>query len=103
MTHSRCAAACPGSQPSTCATAPPEQNWSFCTCQRAPNRSPTVARNRRSGAGGLTASARPGAEFVVWAAVHGLATLLADGLIRLDSQRAVDREAERLVRAVLTA
>jgi hypothetical protein len=35
--------------------------------------------------------------------VHGLATLLADGLIRLDSQRAVDREAERLVRAVLTA
>jgi AcrR family transcriptional regulator len=52
--------------------------------------------------GVLTASARPGAEFVVWAAVHGLTTLLADGLIRLDSQRAVDREVERLVRAVLT-
>jgi AcrR family transcriptional regulator len=53
-------------------------------------------------AGGLTASARPGAEFVVWAAVHGLATRLIDGLISLDSQRAVDREAERVVRAVLT-
>jgi AcrR family transcriptional regulator len=53
-------------------------------------------------AGGLPASARPGAEFVVWAAVHGLATLLADGLIRHDSQRAVDREVERLVRTVLT-
>jgi len=52
--------------------------------------------------GGLTISARPGAEFVVWAAVHGLATLLADGLIRLDGRRAVDREAERLVQAVLT-
>jgi len=34
--------------------------------------------------------------------VHGLATLLADGLIRLDNQRAVDSEVERLVRAVLT-
>src|SRR5262249_8015206 len=52
--------------------------------------------------GGLTPSARPGAEFIVWAAVHGLATLLADQLIRLDSQRAIDREVERLVRAVLT-
>ena len=53
-------------------------------------------------AGGLPASARPGAEFIVWAAVHGLATLLADGLIRLDGQRAVGREVERLVQAVLT-
>lgn len=53
-------------------------------------------------AGGLPAAARPGAEFVVWSAVHGMATLLVDGLMRLDSQRAVDGEAERLVRAVLT-
>ncbi|WP_020666537.1 TetR/AcrR family transcriptional regulator [Amycolatopsis nigrescens] len=53
-------------------------------------------------AGGLTASARPGAEFILWAALHGLATLLGDGLMRFDSARAVDREAERLVRAVLT-
>src|SRR5215470_13639742 len=53
-------------------------------------------------AGELPAAARPGAEFIVWAALHGLATLLADGLIRLDSQRAVGREVERLVQAVLT-
>ena len=52
-------------------------------------------------AGGLTASARPGADFVVWAAVHGLATLLLDGLVHLDTQRDIDREVERLVRAVL--
>jgi hypothetical protein len=32
----------------------------------------------------------------------GLATLLTDGLIHLDDQRAVDLETERLVRAVLT-
>ncbi|MFG2176863.1 TetR/AcrR family transcriptional regulator [Streptomyces niveus] len=52
--------------------------------------------------GGLPAAARPGADFVVWAAVHGLATLLVDGLARLDDPRAVAREAERVVRAVLT-
>lgn len=52
--------------------------------------------------GALTPSTRPGAEFVVWAAVHGLAALLANGHIHLDSQRAIDREAERLVRAILT-
>ncbi|AHH96857.1 hypothetical protein GCM10010174_34120 [Kutzneria viridogrisea] len=53
-------------------------------------------------AGGLKAAARPGAEFIVWAAVHGLATLLADGLVQLDDQRAADLETERLVRATLT-
>jgi hypothetical protein len=52
--------------------------------------------------GGLPASARPGAEFVVWAAVHGLAVLLIDGLVRLDSPQAIDRETERVVGAVLT-
>lgn len=51
--------------------------------------------------GGLGASARPGAEFVYWAAVHGLTVLLTDGLVRFDGERAVDREAERVVRAVL--
>lgn len=50
----------------------------------------------------LDAEARPGAEFVVWAAVHGLTTLLLDGLVRLDDELAVAREAERVVRAVLT-
>ncbi|MEV0678738.1 TetR/AcrR family transcriptional regulator [Actinosynnema sp. NPDC050436] len=58
--------------------------------------------DRLVAAGGLAAAARPGAEFTLWAAVHGLATLLRDGLLRLDGPRAVDREAERLVRAVLT-
>ncbi|MEU4805504.1 TetR/AcrR family transcriptional regulator [Actinosynnema sp. NPDC023587] len=53
-------------------------------------------------AGGLSAAARPGAEVAVWAAVHGLATLLRDGHIRLNGPNAVDREAARLVRAVLT-
>ncbi|WP_020556902.1 MULTISPECIES: WHG domain-containing protein [Streptomycetaceae] len=52
--------------------------------------------------GELPSAARPGAEFVVWAAVHGLATLLTDGLVHLDGPRAVDREAERLIDAVLT-
>jgi AcrR family transcriptional regulator len=52
--------------------------------------------------GDLAAGSRPGAEFIIWAAIHGLATLLLDGLIRYDSHKAVDREAERLVRAVLT-
>ncbi|MFC8824109.1 TetR/AcrR family transcriptional regulator [Streptomyces sp. NPDC057137] len=53
-------------------------------------------------AGGLSEAARPGADFVVWAAIHGLATLLVDGLARLDEPQAVAREAERVVRAVLT-
>ena len=58
--------------------------------------------DRLAAAGGLPAPARPGAEFVVWAAMHGLVMLLADGLVRLDSPQAIDREAERIVRAVLT-
>ncbi len=51
--------------------------------------------------GDLPASARPGSETAVWAAVHGLATLLADGIIQLDPQN-VDRTTERLIRATLT-
>jgi len=58
--------------------------------------------DRLSDAGGLPASARLGAEFVVWAAMHGLAVLLVDDLVRLDSPQAIDREVERVVRAVLT-
>lgn len=49
----------------------------------------------------LPATARPGADFVLWAAIHGLAILLLDGLVRLDSRRDVDHEVERLIRAVL--
>ena len=58
--------------------------------------------DRLADVGGLSASARPGAEFVVWAAMHGLAVLLADGLVRLDSPHAIDREVERVVGAVLS-
>ncbi|TMR23402.1 TetR/AcrR family transcriptional regulator [Nonomuraea turkmeniaca] len=52
-------------------------------------------------AGGLPAPARPGAEFVFWSAVHGLAVLLADGLVHIDGSRAVELQAERVARAVL--
>jgi AcrR family transcriptional regulator len=58
--------------------------------------------DRLAAAGGLPAPARPGAEFVFWAAMYGLAVLLADGLVRLDSPQAIDREAERVLSAVLT-
>jgi NADPH:quinone reductase-like Zn-dependent oxidoreductase len=52
--------------------------------------------------GDLPVAARPGAETAVWAAVHGLATLLADGIIQLDDPQTVDRTTERLIRATLT-
>jgi AcrR family transcriptional regulator len=58
--------------------------------------------DRLADVGALPASARPGAEFVFWAAMHGLAVLLVDGLVRLDSPQAIDREAERMFSAVLT-
>ncbi|MFD3483244.1 hypothetical protein [Streptomyces sp. NPDC058665] len=58
--------------------------------------------DRLTETGGLPASSRPGADFVLWAAIHGLATLLIDGLARVDdSPGAVAREAERVVRVVL--
>ncbi|NGO73707.1 TetR-like C-terminal domain-containing protein, partial [Streptomyces boncukensis] len=62
----------------------------------------TAELDRLVAAGELPASARPGADFVVWSAVHGLATLLIDGLVQLAPLREVDRETERVVRAVLT-
>ncbi|TDD39957.1 TetR/AcrR family transcriptional regulator [Actinomadura sp. KC06] len=52
--------------------------------------------------GDLSAEARSGAEFAVWAAVHGLAALLADGLMTLDGPEAADLHTKRLVQAVLT-
>ena len=51
--------------------------------------------------GTLPEAARPGAEYVVWAGVHGLAVLFAGGHLRVDRPGEVDREVERLVRAVL--
>ncbi|AOP48492.1 TetR/AcrR family transcriptional regulator [Streptomyces lydicus] len=52
-------------------------------------------------AGTLRPSAREGAEFLLWAAIHGLAALLVDGLVHFDDRTAVDLHAERLVRTVL--
>jgi AcrR family transcriptional regulator len=49
----------------------------------------------------LNPAARPGAEFMVWPAVHGLAVLCADGMIRHRNRRTTDLEAERLVRALV--
>ncbi len=51
--------------------------------------------------GDLPVAARPGAETAVWASAHGLATLLADGIIQLDPHT-VDRTTERLIRSTLT-
>ncbi|WP_093168691.1 TetR/AcrR family transcriptional regulator [Sinosporangium album] len=61
----------------------------------------TAELDRLAEAGGLPALARPGAEFVLWAAIHGLAVLLTDGLIHIDGSRAVDVQTERVVRAAL--
>ncbi|WP_249227733.1 TetR/AcrR family transcriptional regulator [Kutzneria sp. CA-103260] len=43
----------------------------------------------------------PSADFLVWAAMHGLAMLLADGLMRFDDDAAVDGETARLIGALL--
>ncbi|WP_181785866.1 TetR/AcrR family transcriptional regulator [Streptomyces phytophilus] len=58
--------------------------------------------DRLAEAGGLVPGARPAAEFAVWAAVHGVATLLADGLMRLDTPEAAGEQTERVVEALLT-
>jgi AcrR family transcriptional regulator len=57
--------------------------------------------DRLADTGRLPGSARPGAEFVVWSAIHGLAVLLIDGLVRIDSREDIDRQTERHVRATL--
>ncbi len=51
--------------------------------------------------GDLPPSSRPGAETAIWAAVHGLATLLSDGIIEFGDPEAVDQMTERLIRATL--
>ncbi|GAA0337140.1 TetR/AcrR family transcriptional regulator [Actinoallomurus spadix] len=66
-----------------------------------PHRVLAAALDRLVETGGLPAEARPGADFVVWAAVHGLAALLVDGLVHLDTPEAVYAQAERVVRATL--
>ncbi|SEL79981.1 hypothetical protein [Nonomuraea pusilla] len=47
--------------------------------------------DRLAKGGHLPAAVRPGAEFVVWAAVQGPARLVADGHMRLDGAEDVDR------------
>ncbi|MBN6051616.1 TetR/AcrR family transcriptional regulator, partial [Nonomuraea sp. RK-328] len=61
----------------------------------------TAELDRLADAGELPGPTREGAEFVVWAALHGLAVLLADGLIRFDDPREVDLQTERVVRTTL--
>ena len=51
--------------------------------------------------GELSAAARPGADLLVWSAVHGLAVLCADGMIRHRSRRSADADADRMVRALM--
>ncbi|MFF1279114.1 TetR/AcrR family transcriptional regulator [Streptomyces marokkonensis] len=52
-------------------------------------------------AGVLSKAARDGAGCTVWAAVHGLGTLLADKLVSLADTEVADLHTERLLRAVL--
>lgn len=59
----------------------------------------TAELDRLTGTGHLPLGARPGAEFVVWAGIHGLAVLLIDGLVRIDDRQGVERQTERLVLA----
>ncbi|MFI7232719.1 TetR/AcrR family transcriptional regulator [Nonomuraea angiospora] len=61
----------------------------------------TAELDRLADLGALPAASRPGAEFVVWAPIHGLAVLLIDGLIRVEDARAFDLQAERVIRATL--
>lgn len=51
-------------------------------------------------AGALAPDRRPGAEFLAWSAVHGLATLLIDGPLRAVDDDTAARLTARLVRMV---
>ncbi|MFI8392697.1 TetR/AcrR family transcriptional regulator [Streptomyces sp. NPDC085540] len=57
----------------------------------------TTELDRLTETGHLPPGARPGAEFVVWAAIHGLAILLIDGLVHIDDREGVECQTERLV------
>ncbi|MFB6582117.1 TetR/AcrR family transcriptional regulator [Streptomyces sp. NPDC056402] len=59
----------------------------------------TTELDRLTETGHLPPGARPGAEFVVWAAIHGLAVLLIDGLVHIDDREGVECQTERLVYA----
>ncbi|MFB7253712.1 TetR/AcrR family transcriptional regulator [Streptomyces nojiriensis] len=57
----------------------------------------TTELDRLTDTGHLPPEARPGAEFVVWAAIHGLAVLLIDGLVHIDDRQGIEGQTERLV------
>ncbi|MFE6847313.1 TetR/AcrR family transcriptional regulator [Streptomyces sp. NPDC057686] len=57
----------------------------------------TTELDRLADTGHLPPRARPGAEFVVWAAIHGLAVLLIDGLVQIDDRQGVEDQTDRLV------
>ncbi|WP_328786402.1 MULTISPECIES: TetR/AcrR family transcriptional regulator [unclassified Streptomyces] len=57
----------------------------------------TTELDRLTETGHLPPGARPGAEFAVWAAIHGLAVLLIDGLVRIDDREGIECQTERLV------
>lgn len=56
-----------------------------------------AALDRMVAAGVLPAARRPGAEFLAWAAVHGLALLIIDGPLRGIPARQVDALGQRLL------
>jgi AcrR family transcriptional regulator len=51
-------------------------------------------------AGAIPPEARPGAEYVAWSAVHGIATLLTDGSLRNLSAAERDAAIDRVINAV---
>jgi AcrR family transcriptional regulator len=59
-----------------------------------------VALDRMVAAGVLPAERRPGAEFLAWSAVHGLAMLILDGPLRNLPQQHSDMLQQRLVAMV---
>jgi AcrR family transcriptional regulator len=67
---------------------------------RTPFQLLTAALDELTEAGVLPAGRRPGAEFLAWSAVHGLATLLIDGPLRAIDDRPAAEIGRRLVELV---
>jgi AcrR family transcriptional regulator len=67
---------------------------------RTPFQLLTDALDAMAEVGALPADRRPGAEFLAWSAVHGLATLLIDGPLRAVPDGHVEAIAGRLVQMV---
>ena len=67
---------------------------------RTPYELLSAALDELVAAGVLPAARRPGAEFLAWSAVHGLATLLIDGPLRALDDAHVEQVAQRLLAMV---